>query len=218
MEVSPFSDGYTEFLTSLESQLEFANLDTTYCSAQTIRDIVHSCPNMRCDFEWELEKGQTESVVALGDPVRRLTIRAGNDETVDILEAASACTKVEEILFATYRYSEMTSSSFVKALRLEEKPCLSSLKLMMKNCGVLTDAVRLAGHCSGALRVFQMQCSLQKRGAFDGIAKSSPLLEEVHDDLLLHKSRANSLDGHRELFADASVHMMSSFSVCSVLR
>lgn len=211
---------FAQFLCSFGDRLEFAFIMSVNCSTESIQQILRSCPNLICDFEWHPEDDlPVESIRAIADRIKRLEVGWGDITKEKMLEVRRDCETVEKISFSTSTDSSLAAMGLLEAMRLEEKPLLATLVLNMRSCGAITETLCVFGKCAGALRVFKMHCQPQESGAFDAVAKASPLLEEVRIHLLLEVPYGTTHVEYGPLVEeDGIVHMIQSFSACPALR
>lgn len=137
-----------------------------------------------------------------------------------ILKETRTCTMVESISYTSWPPAASGSAAAVmEELGLDKKPFLSYLELNAERCGAVTEALRFAGHCTGALRVFMILCQVQAMGAFDPVAKVSPSLEEVHISFSMEREGGRARFAFGELVKeDLMDDLLEAFGVCLSLR
>lgn len=107
----------------------------------------------------------------------------------------------------------------MEGLGLDKKPILSYLKLNVKRCGAVTEALRFTGHCTGALRAFKIQCQVQEMGAFAPVAEANPFLEDVHISLSMERVGGRTRFAFGELVEEDQMDdLLNSLGVFLSLR
>lgn len=144
-----------------------------------LQSVLAACPNVRCDLA-VMEEVDAPTIKALADHVDSIW---GFDVACESFEAMSAAVHVEEIRLLTMETNDITDA--LQNIQLGAKPRLHSLRVDVREEGLLNDAFAIIAQDTGSLCRLELGLGKQERASWEGIASANPLLESVTIHLLL---------------------------------
>lgn len=194
---APVQESYVDLLISFGEQLQYT--DCRGMNLAQVSKVTTNCPNVRGFFEGPILLPNSGHVAKL-DQLLHDNNHVRNPREND-------CSSVEELV--AYLYADFSAG--IQALKLNVKPQLSSLKLVVDAKIAGTDVLSFVGENTGTLRTLFIECELQEKGAFVPIVTGNKWLERVQIHLWPF---GDGLCTANERMVD----VVDTFSRCSMLQ
>lgn len=171
-------EAHAELLCSHGAQLKFARVETLPLAV--CQQVLTACPNIRCGYV--KGKPNIEKLSVSGSSLKNLVWRMKENDVSDprLVSAARSWSELESIeVFPPFCWTIEKTVSVIELLLNGEKPRLSSLSLKVSAILDGAEVLQALGAPVEKLRAFSFHCTLGKTGAFDSVARDTPLLENV---------------------------------------